>query len=158
MKWACYGLRFTIQNTSAFSEEETPKSWFISITIQSIFSSLWFRKDIAPAALWGNPPLFDLAENLTQCKQYHREQLCNWSKVGRSLGLTCEGQMVSLPLCTSGMRVRERNPSEGPFSFSRLFNHGAGLAYLTSVESNWGGFPHRAGAGAIYFFIFTEPS
>ncbi len=41
-------------------------------------------KDIAPT-LWGNPILLDLAENFTQCRECHREQLCNWSKVGRSL-------------------------------------------------------------------------
>jgi hypothetical protein len=39
-------------------------------------------KDIAPALL-GNPPVFDLAENLTQCREYHREQLFNWPKFGR---------------------------------------------------------------------------
>jgi hypothetical protein len=48
------------------------------------------EKDMA-LTLWGNPPLFDLTENLTQCREYHREQLCNVSKVGRSLGLTCGG-------------------------------------------------------------------
>ncbi len=56
-----------------------------------IFTALLLRT-IVPA-LWGNPPMFDSAENLTQCREYHREQLCNWSKVGRSLGLTCRGQI-----------------------------------------------------------------
>jgi hypothetical protein len=77
-------------------------------------TEIQFVKEIA-LPLWGNPPLLDLDENLTQCREYHREQLCNWSKVGRSLGLTCGGQNVSLSLCASGMRVRERNPSQkGP--------------------------------------------
>ncbi len=59
-----------------------------------------FKLDIAPA-LWGNPPLFDLTGNLTQCREHgnnHMEQLCDWSKVGRSLGLTSGGQM-SEPRC-----------------------------------------------------------
>jgi hypothetical protein len=36
--------------------------------------------DIA-RALWGNPHMFDLAENLTQFREYHREQFSNWSKI-----------------------------------------------------------------------------
>jgi hypothetical protein len=83
-------------------------------------------KDVAPA-LWRNPSLFYLAENLTQCREYHRKQLCHWSKVDRSLGLTCGGQKVSLPLCASGMRVWERNPSQRALLFlssleARLFD------------------------------------
>ncbi len=87
----------------------------------------------------GKSTLFDLAETLTQCREYHREQLCNWLKTGRSLDLTCGGQKVSLPLCASGMRVRERNPSQRALLFlSSLFNIGAELAYLTSTgQTNW---------------------
>ncbi len=78
----------------------------------------------------------DLAENLTQCREYHREQICNWSKVGRSLGLTCAGQKVSLVVCKWNQSEREKSlhhKSQGPFSFARLFNRGAELAYLTST-------------------------
>jgi hypothetical protein len=78
-------------------------------------------KDIAPT-LWGIH-LYSiwLKHNVSQThvnvRKYLREQLCNWSKVGRSLGLTCGGQNVSLLLCMykwDWMRVRERNPSQGP--------------------------------------------
>jgi hypothetical protein len=80
-----------------------------------------------------------LAENLTQCREYHREQLCDWSKVGRSLGLTRGGQNVSLLLCASGMRVIEKPfATQGPLSFSHLFNPGVELAYLTYTgQINW---------------------
>jgi hypothetical protein len=32
-------------------------------------------------------------QNLTQCREYYMKQLCYWSKVGRSLGSTCGGQI-----------------------------------------------------------------
>jgi hypothetical protein len=53
-------------------------------------------KDIAPA-LWGNPPLFNLAENVAQCREYHGEQLFNWSKVGGSLWLDLWGSKREPP-------------------------------------------------------------
>jgi hypothetical protein len=93
------------------------EAWMEDIQVDLTEILLRCGKGIA-LALWVNPLLFDLAENLTQCREYHREQLCNWLKVGRSLGLTCGGQKVRLPLCASGMRVNVRTNSEATRSFS----------------------------------------
>jgi hypothetical protein len=79
--------------------------------------------DIAAAL---NVPLFDLAENLAECSPYHREQFHNWSKIGRSLGLTCGGQRTE-PSCASvkeegGKREGERALHEG--GFLSIHSHG----------------------------------
>jgi hypothetical protein len=112
------------------------------------FGSVYRAKDTENVGkVWGHrtspmgkSTLFDLAENSTQCKEYHREQLCNLSKVSRSLGLSCVGQNVSLPSYPWECEW-ERGTlhiTKGPFSFSRLFNTGAGLAYLTSTgQTKW---------------------
>ncbi len=108
---------------------------FYAILFETVnsFSTVDLTKNIAPA-LWGNPPLFDLAENLTQCREYYWEQLSNWSKVGRSLGLTCGGQKVSLPLCANGMRVRE-TLHEGPsLSLVSLTQERSSLIWLLQVK------------------------
>ncbi len=84
-------------------------------------------------------PLFDLTENLTQCREHHRKQFCNWSKVVRSLGLTFGGQKVSLhPFVCKWNESESEKPFTKALSFSRLFNPGARLAYLTSTgQTKW---------------------
>jgi hypothetical protein len=131
-----------------------------------------YGKDNAPA-VWENPPLFDLTENLTPCGIYYREQLWNWSKICRSLGLTCRGQ-ISEPRSW----VKETRESQGPFakgfslslSFHLHTNRGSHFdphwsnqvtcrlltnykvvpndifCFLLSAKSNRGGFSYRAGA------------
>ncbi len=98
------------------------------------YDDRFFSKETAPA-LWGNPPLFDLAENLPQCREYHREQLCNWSKVRRSLGLTYGGQISEPRSC-----AKETGKWEGPFvkGFFRLLSF--------HLPWNWGSpfDPHRS--------------
>ncbi len=64
-------------------------------------------------------PLFDLAENLAQCSQYHREQLCNWSKVGRSLGSTSGGQIPDPCACVKDMG-KKRALREGFLSLTLM--------------------------------------
>jgi hypothetical protein len=56
-------------------------------------------------------PPFDLAENLAQCRQFHREKLSIGSKVGRSLGSTCGGQRGSVYAYAKNMR---ETITEGP--------------------------------------------
>jgi hypothetical protein len=138
-------------------------------------------KDIAPT-LWENPPLFDLAENLTQCREYHREQLCNWSKVGRSLSLTCRGQISESCSCVKETRERalvceefrslsliplahkgrltfwplQVKPSDLP-TFDQLQSYFLWYSLHCvkfSAKSNGGGFPQKV--GAIDCESFTE--
>jgi hypothetical protein len=62
----------------------------------------------------GKAHVFELAENFTKCRSYHREQISNFHKGGRTHGFTCRGQRTE-PYCyvkeTGGKRE-----GRGPFA------------------------------------------